>query len=230
MIELMESLRYHSREFPRKELEQIIERKEEAIPFLLQVIEEVKTDPEIFLEDPSRMDYLYAAHLLAQFRVKAFFPLFVDILSLPGDTPDDLLGDTITEEAGRMLASTYDGNIDLLKSLIENHEINEYAHGAALDSMVILVLNDELKRDEIIEYFKELLTVKLQHANNQLITNIVSACDSLYAEEVYHDIKRLYEQDRVDEFIIDLKYIEGRLQKSKENVLDRTRQNKHFQY
>lgn len=229
MEALMESIRYHSRTFPRNELKQIMEKKDEAIPLLLQVMEEVRTNPEVFLEEPSRMDHIYAAHLLAQFRVKAFFPIFVDILHLPGDTPSDLFGDTLTEGANRILASTYDGNIDLLKNLIENNELNQFVHNAALNSLVILALYDEMEREEVIAYFKELL-----NGNNlqspSLVTNVIGACDSLYPEEVYDDIKHLYDQDMVEEFVINLRDIDWTLSQPKEFVLKRTREDRHFQY
>ncbi|WP_165820772.1 DUF1186 domain-containing protein [Pueribacillus theae] len=230
MEDLLGSIRYNDGKFPRKQLQQIIEGRDEAIPLLLEIVEEVKANPEEFVNSSSRIDHIYALYLLAQFRVKQLYPLFIEILRLPGETLHYILSDTLTEAAHRILASTYNGNIDLLKGLIENDEIDEYARGAALRSLAALVLNNQLQRDEIIAYFKELLTGKLQHLNYHVNANIVSCCDDLYPLEVYSEIKQLYEKGEVAEYIISLQDVEETLKMSQEDVLKRNKQDVHLQF
>nr|WP_306436797.1 DUF1186 domain-containing protein [Paenibacillus macerans] len=79
----------------------MIDRKDEAIPYLLQIMEELKEDEETFLGEPYRYDHLFAMYLLAQFRVKELYPLLVKILLKTGNLADEILGDTIAEGWGK---------------------------------------------------------------------------------------------------------------------------------
>lgn len=230
MKDLLESIRNNNGTFPREQLQQIIERKDEAIPILLEIVEEVKTNPEEFINNSSRIDHLYAFYLLSQFRVEQLYPLFIDILHFSYDTLNYILGDTLTEAGNRILASTCDGNIALLKNLIENDEIDEFARSATLRSLVVLVLNNQLQRDEIMNYFKELLTGKLLTVNTHVITEIVCCCVDLYPLEVYHEIKQVFERGQVDTMVIHLQEVEETLENSQEEILNRNKQKIHFQF
>lgn len=62
----------------------------------------------------------------------------------------------------RILASVYDGNDSLLKSVKENKESNEYVRSAALDCLFVLFVVGVKSREEIISYFKKLFDGKLK--------------------------------------------------------------------
>lgn len=66
------------------------------------------------------MLHIYATFLLAEFSIKDFFPIFMEIARLPGELPFDLYADTMTEDFQRIMSSVYDGNSEQLHSLIED--------------------------------------------------------------------------------------------------------------
>lgn len=230
MESLIESLRYHDEEFPRNELQQIIDRKEEAIPYLLRIMNELKQDYESFLHISTRLDHIYAMYLLAQFRVKELYPLLIDILSLPANATEDIFGDAITEDLGRILASVYDGDPEPLQRLIENPAANQYARGEALIAVSILVFYQQMTREFAIDYMKQLLNDKLSDTNYYVNSEIVRCCNVLYPEEVYEDIQRLYERDEVETFFIEMDDIEHTLKETKEDVHRRYQQTLQYQY
>jgi predicted metal-dependent RNase len=84
----------------------------------------------------------------------------VDILSKPSEICENIFGDAITEDIGRILASVCNGEIDLLLKLIENTKANEYARGLALIALVVLVYNGQLSRGFVMDYFKQLMNGK----------------------------------------------------------------------
>lgn len=219
MKELIQSIKHNDGTFPRKELLQIIERKEEAIPLLLQILKDVRDDYTIITEDMRRIDFTYAYYLLAQFRVQEAFPLLIELLSLPGYIADELFGDSIAEDMGRILASTYNGDLPLLYSLIENEEADEYARGQGLVAMVALVHEGTFSREFVLEYFKQLMTDKLTESSYYFNSEIVSCSNDLYPEEVYPEIERLYDEDMLDPGMIDLDSVKETLAKSKEMAI-----------
>src|SRR5262245_10637850 len=94
--EILNALSHKDNKFPREALEQATDRKEEITPRLLNILERVADDPDWAIRQESSA-YLYAFYLLAQFREARAYPLIVRIASLPPETVDELLGDTITE-------------------------------------------------------------------------------------------------------------------------------------
>lgn len=181
------------------------------------------------IDRPTRIDFIYAYYLLAQFQMKELFPIMVDLLSMPSDVCENIFGDAITEDIGRILASVYNGNIDLLLRLIENPEANMYARGQALIALVVLVFNGQLSREFVINYFKQLMNGKLTETNYYLNAEIVCCCDDLYPEEVYTDIQRLYEEQVIEAIVIGMDSIEKTLKKTKEEVLRSNQRSYKFQ-
>ncbi|SCW80306.1 SEC-C motif-containing protein [Paenibacillus tianmuensis] len=229
MEQILQAIRYNNGRFPRNELQQIIEQKEEAIPYLLQIMNDLKDDYEKVLDRPTRIDFIYAYFLLAQFQVKELFPIMIDVLSKPSEICENIFEDAITEDISRILASVYNGEIDLLFGLIENTKANQYARGEALTALVVMVLNGQLSRDFVMDYFKQLMNGKLTETNYYINAEIVCCCDDLYPEEVLTDIQRLYEDQVVETSIIRLDSIEKTLQKTKEDVLRKNQQKHKFQ-
>ncbi|MBD2862447.1 DUF1186 domain-containing protein [Paenibacillus oceani] len=221
MEHLIQNIRYNEGAFPREELQQIIERKEEAIPHLLQIMNDLNEDYEKVIERPERIDFIYAFYLLAQFREQALFPILIEILSKPAGICEEIFDDSITEGVGQALASTYNGEIELLQRLIENTEANEYARGQALVALVILVLDGQLSREFVMDYFKQLINDKQKRSEDSyyLNTEIVCCCNDLYPEEVAADIQRLYEDRIVETMIIGMDDVRGTLKRTKEAVL-----------
>ena len=102
--EILIALSHKDNRFPREALEQATARKDEITPHLLKILERVADDPDGAL-DQEDSAYLYALYLLAQFRETRAYPLVIRIASLPPETVDELLGDTITEGLPKILAS-----------------------------------------------------------------------------------------------------------------------------
>lgn len=230
MEQLLQTIRYNDGKFLRDELQRIIEQKEEAIPYLLQIMNDLKEDYTKVIDRSNRIDFIYAYYLLAQFQVKELFPIIIDILSMPSEISDEIFGDDITENIGRILATVYNGEINSLMRLIENTEANEYARGQALKALVVLVYNGELTRDFVMGYFKQLMNGKLSDTNYYLNAEIAYCCNDLYPEEVYEDIQRLHEEQVIEAFVIRMADIDKTLKKTKEEILQEKQKDYKFQF
>jgi uncharacterized protein YchJ len=230
MKDLLKRIEYNNGEFPRKVLEEIINRKDEAIPELLEILRQVKDNPQWVIENPDYFGHIYAIYLLAQFRVEELNPLFLDLLSLPNEIPHDIFGDMITEDAGRILATTCFNNIQPIKYLIENKDVNEYVRGQGIMALTILVLHGKLQREEVLEYYRYLLNEGIKDNNAHVMAVAIYCCDVLYPEEVYEDIKRAYERKLVEEFYINLEDIEETLKYDKEDILEKSKSDHHMQF
>jgi len=216
--EIISKISYNDGHFPKRELLEIINRREEAIPVLLDLAIDVRDNHEKYLEDQSYLAHLYSFYLLAQFRVKEFFPVFMDILRLPGEELDELLGDFLTEGAGRVLASTFDGDLKALKDLAEAETAFCYARGQAIVAIKDLAVNEQISKKEVIEYYRQILR---ESEDMELVTEVVVASDSINPEELYEDIKYAFDMGKVEEWMINLEDIDRTLEKSEDEIYER---------
>ena len=177
--ELLERLDRHCGSFPEALVAEVIARREEVIPRFLEILEEVDRDPEPWLANDERMVHIFAMYLLALFRETRASLLLVRIFSRPGEFAFDLVGDVVTEDLGRILASVSGGEVSGLTPLIENEQANEYVRAACLEGMVSLVTGGQRRRDEIMECVLGLFQ-KLERKPGVQWNGLAHACADLW--------------------------------------------------
>jgi Protein of unknown function (DUF1186)/SEC-C motif len=228
IAEILVALAHTDRQFPREALEQATAKKDEITPHLLKILEEVASHPDEILEQKSAA-YLYALYLLAQFREKQAYPLVVKIASLPPETIDALLGDTITEGLAKILASVYAGDVSLIMELAENRAAESFVRDAALRSLLALVVSGDKSREEVMDYYASLFHGRLGKDDDYVVwSGLVRCASDLYPEEVYDKIKEAFDGGLIDGLMIDLGSVDKQLAVGKEATLARLRENSHL--
>lgn len=226
----MEELEYNRGTFPRRALGEAIANRHRITPELLHIIKQAKENLQKLVYEEDYVAHFYAMYLLAQFREARAYPLIVDFFSIPGEITLDLMGDMVTEDLGRILASVSHGDTSLMEKLVENERANEYVRNAALRGMVTLWAEGEKPRDELTAYFQNLFRGGLEREYSYVWDGLVSCCTDLYPEEVLEDIEQAFKDDLIDEMSIDLPWVRKRLALGKENVLDDTRRDRHHTF
>lgn len=209
--EILAKLDRNEGHFPQMALEEAVAHRNEIIPRLLGVLEEVARNPQPFAAGPDRMIQTYAMYLLAQFREYRAYPLLVEIFSAPGRLPFDLVGEVVTQDLGRILASVSDGDLGGIKSLVENPEANDFVRTAAMDAMVTLVVCGRLTREEVMAYFRSLF-YKLERTPTYVWSGLANACADLGPEEVMAELRQAYEDELIDPTSINWEDVEEALE------------------
>ena len=104
-----EKITYRSQIFPKEAFRVITENEEEAKPYLREALEKAIREKTELYGDYQL--HFYALFLLGQFQDKATFQKITELVSLPPDVVDYLIGDTITSGLSDILYNTYDGNL-----------------------------------------------------------------------------------------------------------------------
>jgi hypothetical protein len=203
--------------FPRTAIREAVVRREEVIPALLGVLEDVARDPLPFASQ-DRMIHIFAMYLLAQFRETHAYPLLVKIFSAPGESVNDLAGDVVTEGLGQILASVSGGDIGGMTALAENTKADEYVRAAAMDGLLTLVACGLRNREEVMAYFDRLFDV-FEPEPPMIWNGLASACASLWPEEVIDKIRRAYEEGYIEPGYIGWEDIQDALARGKEASL-----------
>ena len=159
--EILHQFERYTGQFARAAVEAAVARREEITLELLRILKGTVDRAAQLDAEGDYMAHLYAMFLLAQFRETRAYPLMVRFASLPGDLLDSLCGDFITGDLGQVLASVCGGELAGIQSLIENESTDQWVRGAALGSLVTLVVAGQKSRDEIVSYFAALFRGKL---------------------------------------------------------------------
>ncbi len=235
--EILSKLENNTGVFPRSALERAIEEKEAITPFLLSTLSKCKDDLENVVNKDAYILHIYALFLLAQFREFKAYPLIIDFFSAPGDISLDATGDVVTEDLSRILASVSHGDIEPIKKLIENQEANEFVRGAAIRSLIVLVVQEIIPREQIVEYFKELFSTFF--ANKPPITGPEKEPDFIWTDLVINSsilspiklkeyIERTFDEGLIEPFFFDRDEFNHYLQTGSEKNLDELRNDCHY--
>lgn len=206
---VLEQIKYTNGKFPEEQIRQIIARKEEFIPELIDILKFAKDDYNEILGKPNYFLHIYAAYLLAQFNEEKSFPVIIDLISLMDEIVFDIFGDVVTEDLHRILASVCKGNVEPIKELLENENINDYVRIAAIKTFPVLWVEGVICKNEIIEYYRSLFKGKLKRECSVIWGSLVSNCCEICPDELYLEIKEAYSDNLIETFYISLKNVEG---------------------
>ena len=229
LSEIIAQLENYTEKFPRQALEEAIAQREAITPLLLENLEKWKDNLEELAKLPDYFLHIYALYLLAQFKVSQLYPLLIEFCAAPGDRLLDVAGDVVTEDLGRILATVSEGNIEPLKQLIEDSQVNEYVRSAAISALIVLVAQGVIARELVIEYFESLFKEGLEQESNSeqepnwIWTILVTNSARLYPLELKPYIDQAFESELVDPFFINEKNIDDYLQLGQEATLNELR-------
>lgn len=225
--EIMEVLAEDDWAFLHSALRQAVAKKDEITPHLLKSLERTANNPEEVLDEGDD-SFIYALYLLAQFREKLAYPLIIKLVSHPPELVDDLLGIITTEDLHNILASVSLGDTSLIAELAVNTEVEEYVRAAAIRSWLTLVVSGEKSREETVDYYRSLFEGGLEDKNEVVWTELVDCGADLYPEELYKQIEKAFDDGLIDEFFIDLDWVDTRMALGKELVLAQLPEDHHL--
>jgi hypothetical protein len=191
----------------KKEIQCIREHKEEAIPLLLRYVQDIANNPNKYLDSPENCEQpIYAMFLLAEFRVNDALESFIQMLELDGETAYSLLEEMITESSGRVIASVaHEKDIDRIKLVIENTEVDEFQRIAALKALITMYFTGAYSKEELLPYLGYVLHLASESYDNKsdiFITFVVYFCQMVDAKEHFPFIMELYDKWMIDTSVI----------------------------
>lgn len=200
--DIIENFRYNNGEFQEDSILQARKNKEKVIQALLTELEEFVENIENHLAEENYMLHFYAMYLLAEFKEKRAFPIIINLLNKDQDILSALLGDMVTQGLDRILASTFDGDIEKLYKIIVNETLDEFIRSAAFTSLVILQKNNIIEQKTIENKIEDMLNNELKEDYSYVIVSIVNyiADNNIYDKKDL--VQKLYMEHRVDEMAI----------------------------
>ncbi len=148
-------------DLPRGAMRWVLDNWDEAAPGLLGVLERFVDGTDRSEEAANALFFIL--HLAGERReTRAFAPLCR--LAKDAEAIEAVLADGVTTTLKGILLSTYDGDLDALKGVIEAAEADEYVRTGALEVLAYLAATGRVSREEAEAYLLRLYdTLRPQH-------------------------------------------------------------------
>lgn len=221
--EIVATLRTNSGEYEREMVEAAIQRREEVIPRLIEVLQRLMADPKPYIESEDLFDHIYAVMLLGHLKAVEAHRIIVDLFSLPDDMPYDLFGEVGTDNLPMILLRTCGGSLDLIRAMALNREANDYCRNSALEAMTYAVVEGIADRDETMAFFNTLFTGEETDPYSDFWGLLACNILQLYPQESMDVIKKGYEQGLISPGMVGYDAFEKALEAGRDKTLERLR-------
>ena len=207
----------HLEAVPREEIECVRQHKEEAIPKMLEFMQNF-----VRREDPFPVDYkefknpIFYMYLLAEFRIHEAFKLFIEVLKFDEDDYDYFIAE-MSEDLVSMIASAAStSDVPILKEIIENTAIPGSRRRKALNVLLILYVQDIYSKEDFFSYLDYLLDKLYNEAakaeaaseddryfyefDDELLTEIVLYCTLVCNDRRIDLINKAIEEEKINTY------------------------------
>lgn len=175
--------------------------QEMLTPVLLAKLQDVLNQPAAWIKTNGECSPVFLFYLAAAWREMRAHSLLAAVLRLPPKQCDALLGDFITEDAQRVLADTYPGDLSAIKGLALDSSADPFARGTAFSAAALLTARGIVPRDEVLALFSQVAALTLDpeiENDSATATGLVSTLMDLSAWELRGTVITLFERDLVD--------------------------------
>src|SRR3954466_12959584 len=155
-------------DLPREAMQGTLDHWDTVAPELLGTLERYTSGADGSDETASAVFFIL--HLAGEKQDRRVFPLLCR-LALDGEALEAVLGDGVTTTLTQILISTYDGDLDALKGVIEAAEADEDVRAAALAVLTTLTATGRIAREETEAYVLEAVSGAVRQAFGRGLTD-----------------------------------------------------------
>jgi hypothetical protein len=210
--------------YRRDYVDAALTKSAEIAPRLIELLERGRQDPRRYADDEDFAGHLYAAMLLGYFGEPRAHEVIVDLFRLPSRLVDDLFDDMITEDLPSILYRTCGGSLELIKALARDRKADVYCRNSALRAMTYAVADGVAPRAEVLEFFGTLFGKDEAPLDSSFWGLLATTANDLYPKELADVIRRAFDDDLIETYLIGYEDVEEALAGSPEAGLARIRE------
>ena len=182
--EILEAFKYLDGTYKREHVDAAIQYKEKIIPYLIQILSDLRANPTPYVEDEDRFEHIYALMLLGHFRVEDAHNVIVDVFSMSEEIVSAVFEDMITEDLPGILLRICGGSLTRIHELLLSRSAYDFCRWAAATALVYAVIDGMANREAVLEFFSTLFTGQEAEADSAFWDGLASSIYHLYPEEL----------------------------------------------
>lgn len=182
--------------FPSDAMAAATEQRDVMAPVFIALLDRISRQRSGAMSDADLMALIPATYLLTQWReTRAYHPL-LRLLRRPTKTVDLTLGDAVTESAFRMVAGTFDGDLNPLFDAILDLSADDFARGAMMCALVLIAQLNPTLRPEIENFIRSFLT-RQPKAPPDLLISWADVVADLGLEDMSETVQAVFDKGQI---------------------------------
>ena len=179
--------------FPKAAMAEARARSEEMVPIFVDLVSRLARQPISEMKDSDLMSLIPIFHMLGEWQEPRAYRPLVQMLARPTNVIDHLLGDAVTETSFRVIAGTFDGDLQPLFDVIDNKKADEFARTALMSALVLIAQLHPTQRPVIEDFFRT-FRQRCPEASSDVLTGWMDAVANLGLEDMSETCARCFRQ------------------------------------
>jgi len=191
---IIEKLSYRTKGYESKAVNEVLQRSEEFVPLLIEILDEVIKDPLSYCNQSCYYGDYYALMLLGHLKEVSAHISIVNYLNLDRDLVEIFVDDIADDQISAVLMRTCGGDFDFIRKLILNDEIYEKVRIGAIYTISFGVVAGMLKRAEAVSFYQSFLKDQLDENFSSIYDAICTGILSIHPKESMDLLKTCYKK------------------------------------
>ena len=182
--------------FPKGAMAAASAQRDVMAPIFVDLLDRISQQRSGSMTDADLMALIPVVYLLGQWReARAYRPL-LRLMRRSTRTLDSTLGDAVTESAFRMIAGTFDGDLDPLFEAIMDLRADDFARSAMMSALVLLAELHPARRLEIESFIRSFPTHQPK-APADLLIGWTEAVADLGLEDMTDAVRAVFDKGQI---------------------------------
>jgi hypothetical protein len=184
--------------FPKDAMGAASAERDAMVPIFVDLVERLGRQPIASMKDDDVMALIPVFHMLGEWQDQRAYRPLVQMLRQPTPVLDHLLGDAITETSFRVIAGTFDGNLQPLFEAIEDPNADEFARSSLMSSLVLIAQLQATHRVAIEDFFRTFRS-RWPEAPSDVLTGWMDAIADLGLDDMTEDVRAVFNEGLIPE-------------------------------
>jgi Protein of unknown function (DUF1186)/SEC-C motif len=167
-------------------------------PIFVDLINKLGTQSISAMKDDEVISLIPVFHLLGEWDDPSAYRPLVHLLRRPTRTLDYLLGDAVTETSFRVMAGTFDGDLQPLFEAIEDPNADEFARSSLMSALVLIAQLHPVHRATIEDYFRTFRS-RCPEVPSDVLTGWMDSIADLGLEDMSEEVSTVFDEGLIPE-------------------------------
>jgi hypothetical protein len=191
--------------FPKAAMAAAGADREAMVPIFVDLIERLGSLPLAQMKDDDVMAVIPAFYLMGEWREPRAFRPLVHLHRLPTEVLDHLLGDAVTETSFRVVAGTFDGDLQPLFEAIDDPKADDFARGSLMSALVLIAQQHPTHRAAIEAHVRNFRS-RCPEAPTDVLSSWTEVIADLGLESMTDEVRAAFDEGLIPEDYCDFSH------------------------
>jgi len=201
--------------FPKAAMAAAGEQREVMTPIFLDLVARLGRQYVSSMRDADLMALIPVFYLLGEWRVTHAYRPLLHMLRRPTKTIDHTLGDAVTETSFRVIAGTFDGDLQPLFEAILDLQADDFARSSLMSALVVIADIHPDQRPAIEDFIRTFRTRHLK-ASTDVLMGWTETIADLGLDDMTEAVRELFDKGLIPKDYCDFSHFLKDLQATRD--------------